>query len=1341
MRAKVFPILLLLVSLCVTPLLATPVTVEVVKLPAGPICPLFSVSYSESVPSGSEAKVLVSIRNIGSAGTCNVEFVSPTGQILNARSFQMNHGDERKAEYSFTMPSGPVKLLVRSYPFGNGYDYAYVVIPTRSYQPQGVILSSSVPAEIRAKEVPRLSADIINVGSTGNIYVNWSVDSNVVCRSSFSMNNMERKTSYCDVTPPKDKSSFNVSAVVYSSAGITDSESWAVRVVNAYPMPDIVGYEISEFELGRQGEIKVSVVNRGNSSGSVRLDVLTEVGWGNKIILASGRANLTDSVLFDVYLPARPLSSWYSYIPLELRVCSLPSVCDSVSLKANITSKPSVLVTYFNATEFGPPGSTGRIVMTVANTGSASADLRVSVANSTDILWDQTFSVPPNGRRNIYYTFVFPTYKEELYVTLARGTEEIFSKKITVTPYLPPDAFVVELANLTSRAVPNSTVTLALTLRNKLSSPVTLTFHLYNGSREVHTRTFTMGPHNSYPIYYSFTMPPSTQQLSMALEDYAGNVLFFKSLTVQPVSFGEATPSACPWIYLYEWWPGQWGQVTAPNQTTTATTTEPAVVTISVLDSPPASARPGDLLKSSLKAHNGKDVTVRLEMAVQKSTNGVNWTTIDNATYTVAPHSDQIMEALWNMEVVTQTYRVLVKDKDTRQVLFQQDYTVTVSSALFGPARQILPLPEIYTLTTQAAPLGGYVAGTFWVVNKEKLDAMVGVYIPMYTSGSTLGDFAAITAYNIPPSSRYPFTYVLKPPSSQTYKIRVAQDCPVDYTKRTVVLYKVDVSSVYEMFNLLGIPPSAIPSYFLGNVQTVLSPSGKLYYPFSPMGYTTGKGGEIPGESIPLVIDPNLELEHCSLSASAPSSLKPGQRGTVTFYSNCTIMAGRADTSINVAPGVDLLHESYHASPYSVNFTMPSHDVVFLAWAVPSGGGCCQPSNRITVTVKVDKSGPVFWIDSLTYDQFAKPHKLMNVTMVLKNVGSAAGNAIVTVGNSSKTVHLDAGGSTTVYMPVEVPEHSFSLPVSVSDGQLVHESYSFNVYTTGFIKPVVELKYPSSAINQAYVQLHIKNAGTLTPGAIWYRVKTPSGAILASGSLLTVKNDEYFVGMLLKVPPTGLNATLEVGHQDPEENKLDYTQSFYVAPATAAVSAGILNLTYPKTALPTERINVSFVAFTTAPNAFWELRDSRNGSLYASGTLGINYTQVAVPLQMPYHSLDLNVSLVHPSGRNNVTDASATIYVILENGTGLAPASFLRGSRFFMPFAGMPSVGFALPWKVLLLMVLIALFMVLLFMRKFWLALAVLVAILFLALPLLWALVGTALIAVAYFVARYLTQK
>jgi hypothetical protein len=35
----------------------------------------------------------------------------------------------------------------------------------------------------------------------------------------------------------------------------------------------------------------------------------------------------------------------------------------------------------------------------------------------------------------------------------------------------------------------------------------------------------------------------------------------------------------------------------------------------------------------------------------------------------------------------------------------------------------------------------------------------------------------------------------------------------------------------------------------------------------------------------------------------------------------------------------------------------------------------------------------------------------------------------------------------------------------------------------------------------------------------------------------------------------------------------------------------------------------------------------------------------------------------------------------------------------------------------------------------------VLVAILFLALPLLWALVGTALIAVAYFVARYLTQK
>jgi hypothetical protein len=44
-------------------------------------------------------------------------------------------------------------------------------------------------------------------------------------------------------------------------------------------------------------------------------------------------------------------------------------------------------------------------------------------------------------------------------------------------------------------------------------------------------------------------------------------------------------------------------------------------------------------------------------------------------------------------------------------------------------------------------------------------------------------------------------------------------------------------------------------------------------------------------------------------------------------------------------------------------------------------------------------------------------------------------------------------------------------------------------------------------------------------------------------------------------------------------------------------------------------------------------------------------------------------------------------------------------------------------------------------MRKFWLALAVLVAILFLALPLLWVLVGAALIAVAYFVARYLTQK
>jgi hypothetical protein len=271
------------------------------------------------------------------------------------------------------------------------------------------------------------------------------------------------------------------------------------------------------------------------------------------------------------------------------------------------------------------------------------------------------------------------------------------------------------------------------------------------------------------------------------------------------------------------------------------------------------------------------------------------------------------------------------------------------------------------------------------------------------------------------------------------------------------------------------------------------------------------------------------------------------------------------------------------------------------------------------------------------------------------------------------------------------------------------------------------------------VQLHIKNAGTLTPGAIWYRVKTPSGAILASGSLLTVKNDEYVVGLLLKVPPTGLNATLEVGHRDPEENKLDYTQSFYIAPATAAVSARILNLTYPKTALPTERVNISFVAFTTASNGFWELRDSRNGSLYASGVLGINYTQVAVPLQMPYHSLDLNVSLVHPSGRRNTTDASATIYVILENGTGLAPASFLRGSKFFMPFAGMPSVGFVLPWKVLLLMVLIALFMILLFLRKFWLALAVLVVILLLILPWLWVLVGAVLVAVGFIIYSVIT--
>ncbi len=1323
MRRVLLIILLAVLSLSVVLSVAEIPPSQIVYLPKGPICPLFYIEYPDAAPPNSNVPVRITVKNIGSAGYCTVRFNKSA-----TRSFQLNYGDSRTAEFTFTMPSHPVKILVESYPFGNGSDYTYAMIALKEYKPQGMILTSSI-SDIKAGEIPEFSATVINIGSEGQVNVNWSADGKVVCRHSFSLKKLGTAESRCSITPPKDKNEFNVSVVVFSSAGTTDSLKTVVHVLKAYPIPKITGYEVSEFQFGAQGKISLNIENVGNASGPVSLFAYAEMGYGSKILLASKKFNLSERALVDLYIPARPLSTWYSYIPLSVKVCSLPSVCDSLSIKANISSSPRILITFFNMTTKGPVGSTGRLMMRVVNTGNAPANLRIEISNLTDILWRKDFTVSANSWTEIYYTYTIPSYKEGLDIILSSAEGEVlFSRSVVVEPFLPPDAVVVRLVNLTSKAVVGSSVTIAVTAENRYNSPIFLHFSFMNRSSELKSSTSFIGARSSYTSLYSFTMPSSRQELSIKVADPSGNVLFSRNITIDPVTIEEATPSACPWIKLVEWWPGTYGAISTTSQTT-STAKEPEVVTITVIESPPSSAAAGDTLYFKLNAHNGKSTDVKLEMTVEKYSSltvggNATWWVIDNATYTVRAHSDQLMEALVQKDTEKEsTYRVTVRELPSKTILFQQTYTVSLATtSLYGS----LPLPELYTLTTQAVPPNGLLAGTFWISNPTKFDAEISVYIPFYNPDGSLADFGVLTAYQVPPSNRFPVSFVLQPPSSQTMRIRVAQACPTDYTKRTVHLFKADPSSLIEILHLMRIPDWMIPDFFRDQLKTVLAPSGKLYYPFSSCNYPSGK--EIQGESIPIKVDPNLDLTACTLSASAPSALRPGDQGRITFYSNCSIAVGQVDPSINVIPNMDLLGiyypSAYHNSPYTVNFTMPNHDVTFLAFA--SAEKSCIVSKRIYVTVKVNTTGPVFWISDLTYDQFAKPHKMLSVVANIENKGTAGGYAILKIGNSSQTVYLNAGEKKQVTVSFEVPEHSFSMPVVLTDDKgRIYEKHSFNVYTTGFIKPSVSVEYPRSAVKYATVYLDIKNLGTLTPGVIWYRIKTGEGALLAGGSLSTLKNDEYIVGLVLKVPESGLNATLEVGHKDPEETKTDYTQQFYIA-YNATVQAGVENLTYPRTALPTERINISFWAYSTAADwtsAFWILKDSRNGSVYASGTLSSGKQLVTVPLQMPYHSLDLNLSLVHYHARKNVTDYETTFYVILENGTGLAPSSFLRGSRFFMPFAGLPSVGFVLPWKAIVVIILLLLFFLLLFMRKFIPAAIVLFAIFLIALPLLISII------------------
>lgn len=551
-----------------------------------------------------------------------------------------------------------------------------------------------------------------------------------------------------------------------------------------------------------------------------------------------------------------------------------------------------------------------------------------------------------------------------------------------------------------------------------------------------------------------------------------------------------------------------------------------------------------EAFNSTTKAVIGKTVTIAADIANKGLEAGnVTFRVRNSSTYlysqhlTISPNSGVV--AYYSFVMPSYPLDLTVELLHDKKVFFQREVHIAPLKPEEAPPASCPWVhlyewwPGQYLIYSQKAPPDHYVEVTFFVENPTKLSADISALI----LGGSLHAYGLIYCYEIPPHSRGQFNAVFKLPSSTSgYTLSIGQKCSeTDPLKKTVTIYKMSNEAceiqTLHLFDLWNLPKP---------------PSLKLFYP-----ECTRSGAQEwkKAQSISFTItpDPNYPSPRVGItSITYPQTLRPGQEGTITVKTNSSgvikVMRLLTLTSFGMT-GSEYYKQGTNTLTYT--FRMPNHDVSFFVGA----GSNYLFSDWKFVTIKVDTSKPMFWIDKITYDRYVHPFHLYNVSLTVENKGTA-GTATIVVGNVSKQVYLGEGEKKTINLSLEAPTHAFALPVRVLWGSEVHEEHYFNIITLGYILPKVsDLSYPPTALpNQKInISFFLRNTGNLTPGHIWYKlVDWKDGKVYAEGEYSTIDKTDYLVSVPIQMPSHSLSLRLYVGHEDPFENKTDFTKNFYI---------------------------------------------------------------------------------------------------------------------------------------------------------------------------------------------------